>query len=51
MLMPQNVHELKIRILDSRESLGMHLLPFVRNKIGYCFDVCRITSGTHIEIK
>jgi hypothetical protein len=39
-------HDLKIRIWVACESDDMQILSTVWNVVEYCFDVCRITSGT-----
>jgi hypothetical protein len=47
----QNLDEPKVRFRGACESVEMYISSSVCKETDYRLDVCRITNGTHVEIR
>jgi len=47
--LPASIPELKVRIRTATETITADMLQRVWNELYYRVDVCRITTGAHIE--
>ena len=47
--LPRDVAELKARVIAAVKNIFAPMLTRLWQEIEYRFDVCRVTSGAHIE--
>jgi hypothetical protein len=46
----QDLADLRQRIIEAVELITSHMLINMWQELEYCLDICRATTGTHIEV-